>query len=105
MRKALLTALLILFCLFFIVAMKADFIGLAVLKTKVACIDNDIGERSIYIKSNVDSSSSFLINTKNYVFEDVCVDNYLKEYYCNGNNPEFVIYNCEGGCSGGICLE
>lgn len=42
---------------------------------------------------------------KYYEFEDVCVGNQVKEYFCTGNDLETVLFNCPNGCENGKCLQ
>ena len=60
------------------------------------CIDNDDG-LNFNIKSTASASGVKLF--------DNCIDNVLKEAYCDGAKADFHEHNCENICLNGVCVE
>lgn len=40
-----------------------------------------------------------------FEFEDTCIGNQVKEYFCTNNDLETVLFNCPNGCEKGRCLQ
>ena len=73
--------------------------------TILTCIDSDNG-KDYYMKGQILAPCyGDVCYGEGFNDSDYCLNDYLTEYYCIGNDANSIRYNCIGGCVEGQCIK